>query len=165
MEPTNKVAEIIKDEILALQSSVAVKQNEMEAAYKEAIQQANKIKKESQKEVDNDLKTIESLTAALVALGIKLEKPKAASKQHPLLVVPTEYHSNLTLNEKIAFVLNEAEKEYSREEIAEVIAVYDDNDPAKVSTQIGGVLSSLKSKGLLIANKDGRKDFFILVKE
>ncbi|SEA52079.1 hypothetical protein [Pedobacter hartonius] len=165
MEPTNKIAEIIKSEILALQSSVAVKQNEMESAYKEAIQQANKVRKESQKDVDNDLKTMESLSAALVALGVKTEKPKSTAKQHPLLVVPAEYHANLTLNEKISFVLNEAEKEYSKEDIAEVIAVYDDTDATKVATQIGGVLSSLKSKGLLIANKDGRKDLFTLVKE
>ncbi|MET1057683.1 MAG: hypothetical protein ABWY16_20375 [Pedobacter sp.] len=164
MESTNKVAELIKSEILTLQSAAAVKQSELETAYKEAVQHANKIKKESQKDVDSDLKTIENLTAALAALGVKLEKPKAVLKEHPLLVVPEEYHSNLTLNEKIAFILDEAGKELSKDEIAEVLAVYDDNDVTKVVKQIGAVLSSLKSKGLLTANKDGRKDLFTLVK-
>jgi len=164
MESTNKVAELIKSEILTLQSAAAVKQSELETAYKEAVQHANKIKKESQKDVDSDLKTIENLTAALAALGVKLEKTKAVLKEHPLLVVPEEYHSNLTLNEKIAFILDEAGKELSKDEIAEVLAVYDDNDVTKVVKQIGAVLSSLKSKGLLTANKDGRKDLFTLVK-
>lgn len=165
MESTNKVAELIKEEILTLQSTVTLKQGELEQAYKEAVQQANKVKREAQKDVDNDLKTIENLTAALAALGIKLDKPKATAKQHPLLVVPVEYHGNLTMNEKISFILNEAEKQLSKEEIAEVMAVYDDSDGAKVAKQIGGVLSSLKSKGLLTASKDGRKDLFTLVKE
>jgi len=164
MESKNKVAELIKSEILVLQSTASVKQNELEAAYKEAIYLANKIKKEAQREVDNDLKTIENLTAALAALGIKLEKPKTISKQHPLLVVPAEYHSGLTINEKIAFILEESGKELSKEEIAEVMAIYDDTDGAKIARQIGGVLSSLKSKGLLSASKDGRKDLFTLVK-
>ena len=164
MESTNKVSELIKSEILTLQSAASVKQSELENTYKEAVAQANKIKKESQKEVDNDLKTIDNLTAALAALGIKLDKPKTAGKQHPLLIVPVDYHSNLTINEKIAFILEEAGKELSKEEIAEVMAIYDDTDAEKVAKQIGGVLSSLKSKGLLSASKDGRKDLFTLVK-
>jgi hypothetical protein len=164
MESTNKVSELIKSEILTLQSAVAVKQSELENTYKEAVAQANKVKKESQKDVDNDIKTIDNLTAALAALGVKLEKPKAVVKQHPLLVVPVEYHSNLTINEKIAFILDEAGKELSKDEIAEVMAIYDDTDAEKVAKQIGGVLSSLKSKGLLSARKDGRKDLFTLVK-
>jgi hypothetical protein len=164
MESTNKVAELIKGEILTLQSTVAVKQSELETVYKEAIQQANKIKKESQRDVDNDLRTIDNLTAALAALGIKLEKAKPVGKQHPLLVVPVEYHSALTVNEKIAFILDESGKELSKEEIAEVMAIYDDTDAVKIAKQIGGVLSSLKSKGLLNATKDGRKDLFTLVK-
>lgn len=164
MESTNKVAELIKAEILTLQSTVSIKQTELENVYKEAVQQANKVKRESQKDVDNDLRTIDNLTAALAALGIKLEKPKAMGKQHPLLVVPSEYHSSLTVNEKISFILEEAGKEMSKEDIAEVMAIYDDTDAAKIAKQIGGVLSSLKSKGLLTANKDGRKDLFTLVK-
>jgi hypothetical protein len=164
MESTNKISELIKSEILTLQSAVAVKQSELENTYKEAVAQANKVKKESQKDVDNDIKTIDNLTAALAALGVKLEKPKAVVKQHPLLVVPVEYHSNLTINEKIAFILDEAGKELSKDEIAEVMAIYDDTDAEKVAKQIGGVLSSLKSKGLLSARKDGRKDLFTLVK-
>lgn len=164
MESTNKVSELIKSEIITLQSAAAVKQSELESAYKEALQQANKIKKEAQKNVDNDLKSIENLTAALAALGIKLERPKAILKEQPLLVVSEEYHSQLTLNEKIAFILDEAGKELSKDEIAEVMAVYDDSDATKVVKQIGAVLSSLKSKGLLTANKDGRKDLFTLVK-
>jgi len=165
MESTNKVSELIKSEILALQSAANVKQNELESAYKEAMSEANKIRKESQKEVDNDLKTIENLTAALAALGVKPEKSKVVGKQHPLLIVPADYHSGLTINEKIAYILEEAGKELSKEEIAEVMAVYDDTDPERVAKQIGGVLSSLKSKGLLSANKDGRKDLFTLVKQ
>jgi hypothetical protein len=164
MESTNKVAELIKSEILTLQSAASEKQLELEADYKEAVAQANRIKKEAQKEVDNDLKTIENLTAALAALGVKLEKSKSAGKQHTLLVVPVEYHSGLTINEKIAYILDEAGKEFSKEEIAEVMAIYDDTDAEKVARQIGGVLSALKSKGLLTASKDGRKDLFTLVK-
>jgi uncharacterized protein with gpF-like domain len=164
MESTNKVAELIKSEILTLQSTASDKQMELENNYREAVAQANKIRKEAQKDVDNDLRTIENLTAALAALGIKLEKTKAVVKPHSLLVVPAEYHSGLTINEKIAYILEEAGKEFSKEEIAEVMAIYDDTDAEKVARQIGGVLSSLKSKGLLAATKNGRKDLFTLVK-
>ena len=77
------------------------------------------------------------------------------------------FHLLLTLNDipRVLLIVDVVWLQLSKEEIAEVMAIYDDKDAANIAKQIGGVLSSLKSKGLLIASKDGRKDLFTLVKE
>jgi len=78
------------------------------------------------------------------------------------LEVPEKYTDGLTINGRIAFALKEIGSGFN-EEIAEAMAQYEPkSDAKKISKQISGVLSTLKSKGQLKAEKVGRKDKFSL---
>ncbi len=166
MNSINQSIELIKAEIIALENNITVKQSEIETAYNNAIKEANRMKKEAEKEVTAELKNIEHLTVALTALGGKIEKSKPAKKsvQHPLLIVADNYESKMTVAEKIAFVLNEIGDEKTKEDIALSIAVKDETDLDKTIKTISGILSNLKGKGLLTTIKDGRKDLYSLVR-
>jgi hypothetical protein len=78
------------------------------------------------------------------------------------LEVPEKYTDDLTINSKIAFALKEIGSGFN-EQIAEAMAQYEPkSDAKKISKQISGVLSTLKSKGQLKVEKVGRKDRFSL---
>jgi|GEM_PF-2252773 hypothetical protein len=78
------------------------------------------------------------------------------------LEVPSEYKDNLTLSSKIAYALNEIHDGF-KEDIAEAMAQHErEADPEKISKQISGVLSAMKTRGQLRAEKVGRKDRFFM---
>jgi len=85
-----------------------------------------------------------------------------AAKPAKALEVPASYTDNLTVNSKIAFALSQIGSGFN-EDIAEEIARYEPkSDAKKISKQISGILSTLKTKGHLKAEKSGRKDKFSL---
>jgi hypothetical protein len=93
----------------------------------------------------------------------KVRKVKEKPEFKPL-DPPLEYNSNLTIVNKIVYSLNKIGEGYN-EDIANVIASHEDNaDVKKISQLISGVLSTLKTNGLVIARKDGRKHKFSLAK-
>lgn len=78
------------------------------------------------------------------------------------LEVPEKYTDDLTINARIAFALNEIGSGFN-EDIAAAMAQYEPkSDAQKISKQISGVLSTLKSKGQLKTVKEGRKDKYSL---
>ncbi len=78
------------------------------------------------------------------------------------LEVPEKYTDNLTINGKIAFALKEIGSGFN-EDVANAMAQYEPKlDAKKISKQISGVLSTLKSKGQLKTEKVGRRDKFSL---
>jgi len=161
MESKKRVAQLIKTELETLQNIVATRKNEIETAYRASINLAEKIKKDAEKEYEAELETIELFKNQLKSFGVApVVKP---IKRHPRLVVAESYNSSLTVSEKIAYALAEIGDGKSKEDIAIVIADYDKADVDKVVKQIGGVLSSLKSKGLVTTRKNGRKDLYSLV--
>jgi len=82
-----------------------------------------------------------------------------ASKQ---LEIPREYRDDLTLSAKIAYALNEIHDGF-KEDIAEAMAQHEPkSDAERISKQISGVLSAMKTKGQLKAEKIGRKDRFFM---
>lgn len=97
----------------------------------------------------------------------KSNKTSSAKKTPPAtpakpLEIPEKYTDNLTINGKIAFALNEIGSGFN-EDIANAMAQYEPkSDAKKISKQISGVLSILKSKGQLKTEKEGRKDRFSL---
>jgi len=94
---------------------------------------------------------------------IKPRKTKEKAGFKPL-DPPLEYNSNLTIVNKIAYSLNKIGEGYN-EDIANIIAANEENaDVKKISQLISGVLSTLKTNGLINARKDGRKHKFSLVK-
>lgn len=165
MNSINQSIELIKAEITALENDIVIKQSEIESAYNNAIKEASRIKKEAEKQVAIELKNIDNLTNALTALGGKIEKVKPAkiSKDLPLLVVPNTYNEATTIKEKIAFTLDFLKNGY-KEDIAKLMAEWEQSDFDLAIKQISGVLSSLKSNGLITAIKDGRRDLYTLVK-
>lgn len=164
MNSINQSIELIRAEIIALENDITLKQSEIETAYNNAIKEAARIKKEAEKEVTTELKNIENLTAALTALGGKIEKAKPAKpgKQLPLLTVTETYSEAITIKEKIAYTLYHLTNGY-KEDIAKQMAEWDKLDFDLVIKQISGVLSSLKSNGQITAIKDGRRDLYTLV--
>ena len=93
------------------------------------------------------------------AAPVKGSKTKGNSKP---LSVPEAYSDSLTLNEKIAFALKELGSGFN-EEIAKVIADQSGADEKKISKQISGVLSALKTTGKLKTSKEGRRDKYSFV--
>ena len=94
--------------------------------------------------------------------GKKASKPGLGQATVKPLVAPDEYKDSLTLNEKIAFALKEIGSGYN-EEIAKYIAGKTGADEKKVSKQISGVLSALKTTGKVKTTKDGRRDKYVLI--
>lgn len=93
---------------------------------------------------------------------IKYEKNLKAGKPAKALVAPEAYNDKLTLNEKIAFALKEIGTGFN-EDIAKAMAQYQpQSDEKKIGKQISGVLSVLKTKGMLKTTKEGRKDKYSL---
>lgn len=91
-----------------------------------------------------------------------LEKVTIPAPAKPL-EVPEKYTDDLAINAKIAFALHEIGSGFN-EDIANAMAQYEPkSDAKKISKQISGVLSTLKSKGQVTAEKVGRKDKFSLV--
>ena len=113
--------------------------------------------------VDEALEPIEAQTAATgkkrkTAVGKKTNAATPAKA----LEIPEKYADNLTVNSKIAFALNEIGSGFN-EDIANAMAQYEPkSDAKKISKQISGILSTLKSKGQVSAVKEGRKDRFSL---
>ena len=93
---------------------------------------------------------------------VKPEKTSKAGRPSKGLVAPEAYDDKLTLNEKIAFALKEIGSGFN-EDIAKAMAQYQpQSDEKKISKQISGVLSVLKTKGQLKTTKEGRKDKYSL---
>ncbi len=91
-------------------------------------------------------------------------KPAKASKAPKALEVPKEYTPDLGLSGKIAFALNEIGEGFGQD-IANAMAQYEpQSDGDKLFKQIASVLSNLKSRGLLTAVKEGRRDKYSLGK-
>jgi hypothetical protein len=91
-------------------------------------------------------------------------KPGAEVRTLKKLEPPLEYNSNLTIVNKIAYALNKIGEGYN-EDIANIIAQGEpSSDVKKISQLISGVLSTLKTNGLVTARKEGRKHKFSLVK-
>ncbi|QJD95380.1 hypothetical protein HH214_05585 [Mucilaginibacter robiniae] len=79
------------------------------------------------------------------------------------LEIPEKYTDDLPIIAKIAFALNEIGSGFN-EDIANTMAQYEPkSDAKKISKQISGILSTLKSKGQLNTEKVGRKDKLSLV--
>ncbi len=113
--------------------------------------------------VDEALTADEQTTAPQKKKAAPAKKAKSAQEFKPL-EVPEKYSDNLTINARIAFALNEIGSGFN-DEIAAAMAQYEPkSDAPKISKQISGVLSTLKSKGLLTAEKVGRKDKFSLAR-
>ncbi len=92
----------------------------------------------------------------------KTDKTPKSGKQAKGLTVPDAYNDKLTLNEKIAFALKEIGSGFN-EDIASAMAQYQpQSDEKKIGKQISGVLSVLKTKGMLKTTKEGRKDKYAL---
>lgn len=114
--------------------------------------------------VDEALSPAEEQPAAFS----KKKKANSAKKATPAVAaksldIPEKYTDKLTINGKIAFALNEIGSGFN-EDIAAAMAQYEPkSDVQKLSKQISGVLSTLKTKGQLNAEKVGRKDKFSLV--
>jgi hypothetical protein len=90
----------------------------------------------------------------------QLKEPELAEKT---IDVPEKYTDDLTINAKVIFALKEIGSGFN-EDIANAMAQYEPkSDAKKISKQISGVLSALKTRGQVRAEKAGRKDKFSLV--
>lgn len=109
----------------------------------------------------------EAVSEAMAPLAGKNEKKAATAKASKTkttgkpLTVPEAYNDMLTLNEKIAFTLKELGTGFN-EDIAKAIAEKSGADEKKISKQISGVLSALKTSGKLKTTKEGRRDKYTL---
>jgi hypothetical protein len=94
---------------------------------------------------------------------VKKEKAPKAPKSAKKLQSPPEYNDSLSISEKIAFALKEIGSGFN-DDIAAAMAQYEpQSDAKKISKQISGVLSTLKTKGMLSVSREGRKDKYTLV--
>lgn len=94
------------------------------------------------------------------AIGIqdtKIKKRKAVE-------IPEAFSSGLKLNSKVIFALNIIKSGFVEDIANKIAELQPELDAIKVKTQISGVLSSLKTKGVLEAKKIGRKDRFTINK-
>lgn len=86
----------------------------------------------------------------------------AAELPAPALQIPEKYNDKLTTEEKIAYALNEINGGFA-EDIAGNMALYEPkSDADKLKRQISGVLTEMKNKGLLQAERIGRKEKYSL---
>ncbi|WP_158825396.1 hypothetical protein [Mucilaginibacter lacusdianchii] len=95
--------------------------------------------------------------------------PIAVTEEEPALQpssleIPTKYTDSLPLEARIAFALNEIGSGFS-DDIANTMAQYEPkSDAKKLSRQITGPLATLKERGQVNAEKDGRKERYSLAK-
>lgn len=166
MKTVEQYKEELKTSIDAIEDAIAEKLARVQSAYEEALAIATKNKKEAEKEIEIEHKEMAALTDAYIALGGKIDNKKSVKKQtqHPFLIVAEQYHSKLTIAEKIAFVLNEIGDDKTKEEIAEVIAEKDGVELDKTVKAISGILSTLKGKGLLSTIPFGKKHKYTLLR-
>ncbi|MGV8879474.1 MAG: hypothetical protein ACOH2A_10625 [Sphingobacteriaceae bacterium] len=88
---------------------------------------------------------------------------KKTVKTAKVLAIPAVYKSDLSWNSKIAFAINALGEGVFNEDIASKIAELEPGlDAAKVTKQISGLLSVLKAKGSLKAERTGKKDKYSL---
>lgn len=92
------------------------------------------------------------------AKPVKSTKPRKASK----LEIPRDYKKDLTINSKIAYALSLSGSGTGESIAIKIVELQPELEVKKVTQQISGVLSTLKSKGLLTAVKEGRKDRYSL---
>lgn len=163
MMAIEKITDLIKTELAELESSVAGRKAAIEKAYKEALATAEQNKKEALKEFEKEIQTIDRLKMTLKSLIAEPINPKNSISKSKPLVVPTKWDSKLTSNAKIAFALHELGSGFN-EDIAGVIAKYDNVDIDKASKNLSGILSTLKGKRLInVVEKVGRKDKYSLI--
>lgn len=98
-----------------------------------------------------------------IAKKNKTAKKAQPSKTVKALAVPAEYKSDLSWNSKIAFAINALGEGVFNEDIASKIAELEPGlDATKITKQISGLLSVLKAKGSLKAERTGKKDKYSL---
>lgn len=120
---------------------------------------------QKQKQVKEEVvaEIIESPAGSKTVKKNKPVKRSAPAKTTKLLQVPSEYSSGLSWNSKIAFAINALGDGVFNEDIASKIAELEPGlDAAKVTKQISGLLSVLKAKGSLKAERTGKKDKYSL---
>ena len=166
MKTVEQYKEELKASIDAIESSITTTLALIQSDYDEALAAALRNKKAAEKELEVEHKEITALTDAYIALGGKIDNKKTSRKveQHPLLIIADEYHSKLTVAEKIAYILNEIGDDKTKEELAEVIAEKDGTDVNKTTKAISGILSTLKSKGLVSTTPFGKKHKYTLIR-
>lgn len=95
----------------------------------------------------------------------KTAKKAPKAKVTKSLEIPSEYNPSLSWNSKIAFAINELGDGVFNEDIAAKITELEPGiELIKVSKQISGLLSVLKNKGALKAERTGKKDKYSLVR-
>lgn len=119
--------------------------------------------KQKQLKEDALAEVLETPVKNKIAKKNKAEKKTQPVKTVKLLSVPEVYKSDLSWNSKIAFAINALGDGVFNEDIASKIAELEPGlDAAKVTKQISGLLSVLKAKGSLKAERTGKKDKYSL---
>jgi hypothetical protein len=156
-----EIVSFLKDKIKTIQAE-AKKYEDLLSAFNGSATPSKSAKQTK----DNLLSVIEDAEEAPAKAPKKKAdaKPAKAGKAPKALEVPKEYTPDLGLSGKIAFALNEIGEGFGQD-IANAMAQYEpQSDGDKLFKQIASVLSNLKSKGVLTAVKEGRRDKYSLAK-
>jgi hypothetical protein len=95
----------------------------------------------------------------------KSEKKVKVAKPAKSIQIPAEYKSDLSWNSKIIYAINELGDGVFNEDIAAKITELEPGlEIPKVAKQISGLLSVLKTKGALKAERTGKKDRYSLTR-
>lgn len=164
--PINKITDLIKTELAELETSVAGRKSAIDKAYKEAIATAEQSKKEALKEFETETNDIEKLKITLKSLtgeSSKSSKPKGnnPAKESKALEVPKSFEEAKTVNAKILFVISEIGEGFN-EDIANGLAKHGKITVEEASNNLAGRLSTLKTKGLIIADDSQKKHKYSL---
>ncbi|WP_299290573.1 hypothetical protein [uncultured Mucilaginibacter sp.] len=157
-----EIVAYLKDKIKTIQSE-AKKYEDLLNAFSSAS--PSKSAKQSKDNIlDAVMEQAEDKETAAKPAKKKEAKPAKTPKAPKALEVPKEYTQDLSLGGKIAFALNEIGEGFGQD-IANAMAQYEpQSDGDKLFKQIASVLSNLKSRGLLTATKEGRRDKYSLPK-
>ncbi|MDN5286006.1 MAG: hypothetical protein JWR38_2280 [Mucilaginibacter sp.] len=86
----------------------------------------------------------------------------AQKKPRKPVEIPKVFSSGLKLNGKVIYALNQIQSGFAEDIANKISELQPELEPGKVKVQISGILSGLKSKGILEAQKVGRKDLFTI---
>lgn len=156
-----EIVSFLKDKIKTIQAE-AKKYEDLLSAFNGGASSSKAAKQTK----DNLLSVIEEAeeTPAKTPKKKADAKPAKAAKTPKALEVPKEYTPDLGLSGKIAFALNEIGAGFGQD-VANAMAQYEpQSDGDKLFKQIASVLSNMKSRGLLTAVKEGRRDKYSLAK-
>lgn len=165
MSSIKTVIETIQTTIDSLEATIADRKNQIEKSYRDAIKQAENEKKLALKEFTKTQNEIDTLRETLGNLSGSKKGANISRTVRPAkpLDIPKEYDSGLKTKAKVAYVLANANKGLTREEVANEIAKLDEidkEDVSKIKANVAGVIGSLKKAQLLDYTTNGRIEVY-----